>query len=188
MRFLLSHGADPNIEVDDGYTCLLSVIESEQVVSKAIVDALIGAGADLQYSGINGWTPLHMAAARGSTQIAEVLVKAGADVNRRKEIDGEETPLMEAAFAGQPAMVELLLSHGADPSLRDTMEGRTPLAIARDASKGPDPEVVRVFKEQQMDDDFIDMYVENAKKMAEQGNHQEVIRILKKYGRKWFRR
>lgn len=63
VLFLLSHGADPNVEVDDGYSCLLSAIESEAEVSVEIVDALIKAGADIHVTGTNGWTPLHMAAA-----------------------------------------------------------------------------------------------------------------------------
>lgn len=127
VRFLLEHGADPNAEVDEGYTCLLTAIESDAGESIPIVAELMRAGADIHATGTNGWTPLHMAAARGHVKKARLLLDAGADVNRRKKIDASETPLMEAAFTGEPSAVVLLLDHGADPLMRDTINNRTPL-------------------------------------------------------------
>ena len=146
VRFLLEHGADPNIEVDDGYTCLLAAIESDADESTSIVSELIQAGADIHATGISGCTPLHMAAACGHVEKARLLIDAGADVNRRKEIDASETPLMEAAFTGQPSVVRLLLEHGADPSMRDTIHNQTPLETAQSAASGPDPDVVKHLK------------------------------------------
>lgn len=207
VRFLLVQGADPNVEVDDGYTCLLSAIESEADKSVAIVQTLIDAGADIHFPGTNGWTPLHMAAARGRVEIAAALIKAGAVVDCRKEIDAEETPLMEAAEAGHPEAVRLLLSHGADPSLRDTIHCRTALEWAQDARKGADPGVVEFLKNEHFDLDDEDlegfehadklkkmvqgidmtqMYIDSANSLAEKGNHEEVIRILEPYRGKRF--
>jgi uncharacterized protein len=138
VEFMLRQGADPNVEVDDGYTALLTAIESEDSASAPIVSQLMADGADIHRTGINGWTPLHMAAARGYLEKAHLLIDAGARVNERKVIDAGETPLMEAAHQGHPAMVRLLLDHGADPSMRDTINGRTSLEMARYAAKGVD--------------------------------------------------
>ncbi len=206
VRFLLKHGADPNVEVDDGYTCLLTAIESDADESTPIVAELIRAGGDIHAIGINGRTPLHMAAARGQVEKARLLIDAGADVNRRTEIDASETPLMEAAFTGQPSTVRLLLAHGADPSMRDAMKNRTPLEIAEDSAKGPDPDVVNflknlknatkidvgelfgdmdlpadqleVIKQTRKDVDMAQIYIDNINELVKTGDHAEVIRIL----------
>jgi ankyrin repeat protein len=209
VRFLLKHGADPNVEVDDGYTCLLTAIESDADESAPIVAELVRAGADIHATGTNGWTPLHMAAARGQVEKARLLIDAGADVNRRKEIDASETPLMEAAFTGQPSTVRLLLAHGADPSMRDTINNRTPLEIAEDAAKGPDPDVVNYLKNENIqidvdelfgdidlpadqlemmkqtmkDVDMTQSYIDNSNELVKTGNHAEVIRILTEHRR-----
>ncbi len=204
VRFLLKHGADPNVEVDDGYTCLLTAIESDADESTPIVGELIRAGADIHATGTNGWTPLHMAAACGQVEKASLLIDAGADVNRRNEIDAAETPLMEAAFAGQPSTVRLLLEHGADPSMRDTIHNRTALETAEYAAKGPDPDVVSHIKQENIKVDVdalfgdmdlpaeqlemmkqtmkeVDMaqnYVDSSNELVRKGDHAEVIRIL----------
>ncbi len=151
VRFLLEQGADPNVDVDDGYTCLLSAVENEDDVSVEILSALIEAGADIHESGISGSTPLHMAAARGFVEKASLLLNAGARIDQRKEIDGHETPLMEASFCGHPRMVAFLLEKGADASLKEIMTGQTPLEIARSAAAGPDLETYKMLKEMTKD-------------------------------------
>jgi ankyrin repeat protein len=204
VRFLLEHGADPNVRVDDGYTCLLTAIESETVDSREVVAELIRVGADIHAAGTNGWTPLHMAAARGHVEKARILIGAGADVNLRTEIDALETPLMEAAFTGQPAMVRLLLQHGADPSMRDSIHNRTPLEIAQYVAKGPDPEVIdyleienlqvdvdelfgdmdlpadqmEMMKQAMKEVDMAQQYIDSSSELVRSGRHAEVIRIL----------
>jgi hypothetical protein len=207
VEFLLCHGADPNVDVDDGYTALLLAIESEDPASVDIVSRLIAAGADVHRPGINGWTPLHMAAARGQLEKARLLLDAGARVDQRKGIDAGETPLMEAAYLGRPALVQLLLDHGADPTMRDTINNRTPLEIARYAAKGPDPGVLNHFEQQDYgpthgtilegldiptegrewierlmaDIDMAQMYRDASEKIAREGNHDEVIRLLTEF-------
>lgn len=209
VRFLLNHGADPNVAVDDGYTCLLIAIESEATDSVEMVADLIRGGADIHAIGTNGWSPLHMAAALGHVEKARLLIDRGADVNRRKEIDAMETPMMEAAFMGQPQTVQLLLQRGADPSMRDALENQTPLEIAQRVAAGPDPEVVKYLKEEDIKIDVdellrdmdlpteqlemmkqtmknVDMaqsYADNTNELVRSGNHAEVIRILTQFGR-----
>jgi uncharacterized protein len=204
VTFLLQRGADPNVAVDDGYTCLLTAIESDETVSIKIVATLINAGADIHFAGINGWTPLHMAAARGHAEKVKLLIAAGADLNQRKDIDAHETPLLEAAFMGQPETVKLLLDSGANASLRDVINNRTPLETAKYVAAGPDPDVYKLLKKENMQIDTEDIfdemdlhsdqlkilreevskvdmaesYFQNSTEIVESGNHAEVIRIL----------
>lgn len=69
-------------------------------------------------------TPLHVAALRGHTAIAEMLLARGANSNARHGRD-EPTPLFLAAVKGRTATVELLLAHGADVNAK--YSDRTPL-------------------------------------------------------------
>ena len=75
--------------------------------------------------------PIHSAVADGgSTEIARLLLDAGADVNVRQP--GGFTPLHAAAQVGNDELVELLLERGADPDAR-LDEGPTPPDLAREA-------------------------------------------------------
>ena len=75
----------------------------------------------------NTWNPLQEAAERGSKGIAEVLLKAGADVNAKAK-DGW-TPLHIAVSRKQREVAELLLANHADPNAKNN-EGQTPLHLA----------------------------------------------------------
>ena len=75
-----------------------------------------------------GLTPLVWAALAGRVEVAEGLLRNGADVQGRGKDGG--TPLHAAAFLGRAQVAELLLQHGADPSAGNH-KGETP----RDALK-----------------------------------------------------
>jgi len=207
VDFLIRHGADPDEAVDDGYTCLLTAVESDDPASAAVVARLIAAGADVHRTGTNGWTPLHMAAAWGRVEKARLLIDAGADVNRRTEIDAGETPLMEAAHGGHPETVRLLLERGADPTLRDMIHDRTPAQIAEYVAKGADPAVLEFLKTvdfsvghepllegvdlppdrletlrvELKNLDMVEAYREAADRTARDGDHAGVIRVLNEF-------
>ena len=95
-----------------------------------IVKALLSAGANTEVHDASTWrlTPLMVTVfSTGRNDIAELLINAGANVNRL-------TPhnyyaLHRAAWDGNIDVVRLLLDHGArndDP----TFDGNTPLALA----------------------------------------------------------
>lgn len=71
---------------------------------------------------------LQAAAMFGHTDVIDVLLRAGADVNRADRL--LVTPLMVAALHQQEAAVSLLLKAGADPLRRD-FEQRTALWHSR---------------------------------------------------------
>jgi hypothetical protein len=75
----------------------------------------------------DGWTPLQEAAQRDSKGIAQVLLKAGADVNAKGTYDF--TPLDMAVSRKQGEVAELLLANHADPNTKNN-EGQTPLHFA----------------------------------------------------------
>jgi cytohesin len=64
-----------------------------------------------------GWTPMRLAVIHGHVATAEMLVKAGADVNAQEE---DEIPLLlQAVYSGRKEMVEFLLARRADANARD---------------------------------------------------------------------
>uniref|UniRef100_A0A3B3U6M0 BCL6 corepressor-like 1 n=1 Tax=Poecilia latipinna TaxID=48699 RepID=A0A3B3U6M0_9TELE len=77
-----------------------------------------------------GYTALHEASSRGWTQIVQILLKHGADVNCSAQ-DG--TPLHDAVASDNLPIVWLLLNHGADPTLA-TYSGHTPVKLAHSPS------------------------------------------------------
>ncbi|XP_072035277.1 BCL-6 corepressor-like [Amphiura filiformis] len=75
-----------------------------------------------------GYTPLHECCVNGCLQVAEHLLRHGADVNA-SAADGTR-PIHDAVDNHHMDIVRLLLAFGADP-LVATYSGRTPLTLAR---------------------------------------------------------
>jgi uncharacterized protein len=73
-----------------------------------------------------GWTPLHVAAHYGHSQVAEMLLAHGADVNARATNDLGSSPLLWAITGQDVAAITVLLEHGADIN-ETTTAGSTPL-------------------------------------------------------------
>lgn len=90
-----------------------------------------------------GWTPLHIAAARGETEILEYLLKQKPNI----EVSGREldsyAPLSLAAEYGKVESIRLLLRYGADINARDHRD-YTPIMVAAKATQS---EVVKVLLE-----------------------------------------
>lgn len=117
-------------------------------------------GADPNLADGIGVTPLHCAAAGGSTEVARALLQAGADIEARisdpsisfmgdrYHWDGR-TPLHYAAESGRADVVKLLVGHGANANSKAT-NGDTPLHSAVLGSpllvgRDPYPDVVRAL-------------------------------------------
>ena len=73
------------------------------------------------------WTPLIEAAWNGHTNVVQILIDKGADLNKAKQ--WRENPVNRAAVAGHTDVVQLLLDKGADPNEADT-RGVTTLHLA----------------------------------------------------------
>ncbi|XP_035677312.1 uncharacterized protein LOC118416329 [Branchiostoma floridae] len=73
------------------------------------------------------WTSLHVASHYGQTEVAELLIKNGADLEARGRFD--RTSLHVASECGQTEVAELLIKNGANLEARDYLQS-TPLQEA----------------------------------------------------------
>jgi ankyrin repeat protein len=97
----------------------------------SLVKLLLDKGANPNIASNNQFkvTPLHSACAISATDIAELLIKHGSDVNV-KQMQGI-TPLHSAAHNGQTKLSKLLIENGAEINAK--MEnGKTPLFMANE--------------------------------------------------------
>jgi ankyrin repeat protein len=106
---LLEHGADPNIEVQKGWSALVMAMESRAF---HIVRPLLQYGADPNYIDSVGQSNLVFACAHGHIEpgATQELIEWGADVNlvNKRKI----RPLEGACASGRPEVVEILLKAG----------------------------------------------------------------------------
>ena len=144
---LLEAGAEVNAwatgyHVDEGwdYTPLHEATANR---NPAVAAVLVEGGAHVNARGWEGWTPLHLAAARACGPVViNMLAGAGADPNLRA--NKGQTPLHEAARTNDnPEVIAALLKAGADVNVR-AGGGRTPLHTA---AKEANPAVVAVLLE-----------------------------------------
>jgi ankyrin repeat protein len=114
-RFLIEHGArvdavqhqGPNV----GFTALHRAAISD---AAEVAQLLLAGGAEVNFHGPLGITPLILAASNGSRRTAEVLLDHGADVTTS---DGHrETALSEATAHNHAEIIRLLLSHVPTPT------------------------------------------------------------------------
>ena len=83
---------------------------------------------DINATGANNLTALHVAAGFGYTQLADALIERGADLNARSSLG--KTPLMLASQEGYADIARLLIDAGGDPGLQDAV-GATALTWAQ---------------------------------------------------------
>jgi len=115
---------DQQDDMDEAGNNLLNAAEQGDI--QGVIDAL-NSGADVNFSGDNGVTPLIKALKGGNSNIAKLLIQKGADVNKRTVFG--TTPLMVAAQSGNLAIAKLLVQRGADLTLQNS-DGKTALEIA----------------------------------------------------------
>nr|WP_170565981.1 ankyrin repeat domain-containing protein [Ruegeria atlantica] len=92
----------------DGYPPVLACIEHDGKEKYQMLEALIAAGVDINQRGINGWTPLHMAAIREDERSMHMLLTAGADRSVTTLIDDDTTAEEEARNLGRLKSAEFI--------------------------------------------------------------------------------
>ena len=88
------------------------------------------------------WTPLHYAASKGHTEMMRLLIDNDAYID--SESPNGTTPLMMAAYYATPKAVKLMLEEGADPTLQNK-DGQTALDMALSKDKKLSAQYIRVF-------------------------------------------
>jgi ankyrin repeat protein len=122
IRTLLELGANPNVQVNDGFPPLITALTYSRETAGAlkreprevldIVRLLLSFGCDPNQRGINDYTPLHMAVAERNAMAVHILLEHGADPELRTRIDDYETPLEAARRAGLDDIAAILERKG----------------------------------------------------------------------------
>jgi ankyrin repeat protein len=132
VKFLLTQGADPNLQDEAGDTPLLLAAGRNSAVTRALVEAK----ADVNLANLEGRTPL-IASAQYEVESVVLLLDAGADVSHR---DSTGVTALVVAKASGAAEIETILR---EAGAKETLEERLHHAI-RD---GDDGELARLIGE-----------------------------------------
>ncbi|MCC2545538.1 ankyrin repeat domain-containing protein [Hymenobacter sp. BT175] len=125
LQQLLLLKADVRSANQAGASPLLSAVARPKVDVK-IIYTLLNAGAEPDQV-LAGYTALYHAVQDGKNDIAQILLKAGADANVKLPSGG--TLLFLATTSGNPALVDMLLDAKAEPNTADA-SGWAPLHYA----------------------------------------------------------
>ncbi len=82
VKELLERGADPDTEAPFGAVLFLALLRGHTLVARLLVEA----GADVNVTDNDGWTPLHWAAKAGDGELMLLMVQADGDL---LAMDGE---------------------------------------------------------------------------------------------------
>ncbi|KAF6793813.1 ankyrin repeat protein [Colletotrichum musicola] len=113
VSLFLDHGMSPNIVFDADITLLWI---ASAWCHQSLVNYLLQNDADVDWSDVNGVSPLDVAIAQGHRNVARSLLQKGASTGGEGEM-GMQSSLQVAVGKGDVDMVQLLLTHGANPNV-----------------------------------------------------------------------
>jgi hypothetical protein len=116
VRTLLAHW----VQLDNA-TLAEVLVEQRQSGCVAMMQILLEHGADTNQCDSRDMTPLLAACTRGHTDVVQLLIEYGANIDQPCDGDGR-TPLYVACMAGHDTIVQVLIEHGVE---RDTIIGQT---------------------------------------------------------------
>ncbi|CAM9164496.1 unnamed protein product, partial [Ectocarpus fasciculatus] len=128
LKYLLEKHASMTLSDRDDVTVLVEAVISGHLDALRYLLAQPEAKMIINHPAASGATALWFAAAEGKDEMIELLVMAGADVNKERQ-DGI-SPLIAAAAGGHTTSVEKLIKSGAEVLHRTHPEGLTALVAA----------------------------------------------------------
>jgi ankyrin repeat protein len=181
LRFLLDHGADPELRFGEGGRTMLFTAAAFD--SEPAIRLLIERGADVNARDEGGRTALHLAAYEGRPRAAAALLAAGAEVNARSR--NGHTPLGAAALMGVPEnmvrKIESMPRLPPDPKIERSLEQLRQIRadLGDRAADLPDPESIAALPAH-----FWEMMHANFSEwmLAQRSGRAKVVEILKNAG------
>jgi ankyrin repeat protein len=167
----------------DDYPALLSAVDQNDVPA---IQAIGATQQDMNVRNANGYTGLHMAAARGAVPTMQALITAGADVNAAAP--GTQgmgrTPIDSAVFEDQVEAVKLLLANGAKVGAADQTGWHALHYAAYHRASQSMPLLIAAAQRQEVPIDVRAMgrRGETALMKAAEMNHLDGIRLLVQAG------
>uniref|UniRef100_A0AC35FXL7 Beta-hexosaminidase bacterial type N-terminal domain-containing protein n=1 Tax=Panagrolaimus sp. PS1159 TaxID=55785 RepID=A0AC35FXL7_9BILA len=153
VRTLLSSGANPCVQNDDGKTAVVSATHENvkaafvQELMQSVATSNLGRVCQLLAAGVNvnsidspqtQNTTLHYAASFASDEIVKTLCESGANVNAQN--NQNDTPLHDAVVRKSESVIKILLEFGADSSITNT-NGESAVDLAEKRA----PELLSLF-------------------------------------------
>lgn len=164
------HVASQPIVIDERAHALLAAARRGDIVEAR---DLLERGADPEArSPMSGWTPLIVASMQGHTEVALLLLAAGADPDARG-LDGW-TALRFAVSLADDVVARILINHHADPNLRDA-DGTTTLM---DAAREGHEASVELLLAHGAEPALENRQRESALTLARRYGHAGVVRLL----------
>lgn len=178
VRLLLHSGAHVDIELKEGErtTPLQAAASVGHLVAVDVIDALLGAGAQVNIADVNGWAALHHAVHSNCLEAIQVLLQHGADLEAKNKL--LQTPLSIAAINDHTEAARLLAERGANLEVHSAM-GWTPLhwtAVLNSVSTA-----IELLK-QGCDSESLSANEETALKLAVDRGHFETALALIAHG------
>lgn len=144
VRTFLQAGMDPNAENEKGETALTyALLNSDGLPAKVLIEK-----ADINRRDRLGNGALHLALKKDKTELFEMLLERGADVNvpgRVNDKTNDQTVIYLAVARNDQELVKNLLARGADPNMADSI-GSLPLVEAV-VDSDTDPEIIVMLLE-----------------------------------------
>jgi len=129
IELLLRHGADPGIRDYGAHPPLYCLANECRTGGGSVVQILVRAGANVNsQDGVQGCSPLHMAARRDNSTVAEALLECGANIESHDRQG--DTPLRRAVNCNSTGVADLLVIRGADVNAVGSKR-LTPMEAAR---------------------------------------------------------
>ena len=180
-RFLLAHSAKVDAKCEDGMTPLQEMLTyDDDFAAKRhlpMIALLLDYGANADFTGSLGQTPLEANAEWGSPAVVQTLLKHG--VNPNSATPDGETPLFEATDHGRIGIMKLLLDTGAD--VNAVSKDGVALAVAASYNRA---DMVKLLLDHGANVNKEDSRSNTALSYAVAGHNVPLIRLLLAHGAK----